>query len=307
MDLLKIFKALADDTRLRIIRLLIKNSFTVNEIIFVIGGRQSNISHHLKILLDAALVTNKKEGSQIYYKLNDQTFDQLYPELKRLISVNKETFSFYPEDKQRRNIILEKRKKIAEEYFENLHEEDSRSLNELLNQIYHVEDYLSFFQPRCKSLLDIGCGNGRYLPKLAHYSEQVIGMDSSPRLLQLADHLAQENQLKYQLKTADITKIPLADQSIDGAFINMVLHHISEPEGALQEVSRIMTNKGKLLLIEFLEHNDDSMREKYADLWLGFSKTELTKWLENNQFTVNQEVVKELNEYKVIIFMAEKN
>ena len=60
MKLLKIFKALAEETRLRIISVFLNGSFNVNEVFFIVGGKQSNISHHLKILSECGLLLSKR-------------------------------------------------------------------------------------------------------------------------------------------------------------------------------------------------------------------------------------------------------
>ena len=70
MEITKLLKALGDETRFRIIQILRSGTYTVNEILFVVGGRQSNVSHHLKILSDTGLVESKKEGMWIYYRLS---------------------------------------------------------------------------------------------------------------------------------------------------------------------------------------------------------------------------------------------
>ena len=150
---------------------------------------------------------------------------------------------------------------------------------------------------------------------LAEYSEKIIGFDSSPSMLQLSEHICSKNNLNYELKLGDIQQLPFDAGSIDGVFINMVLHHISDPSSALKEISRILSKKGKILLIELLSHQNESMRNKYADLWLGFSENELIKWLKQADFTITDKIVKEKSkdasnkepDLKAIIILGEKN
>jgi len=163
--------------------------------------------------------------------------------------------------------------------------------------------------------MDIGCGTGRNLPILAEYSEKIIGFDSSPSMLQLSDHICSKNSLNYELKLGDIQQLPFVDENIDGVFINMVLHHLSEPLKAIKEISRVLTKNGKILLIELLSHQNENMRNKYADLWLGFSEHELIKWLKQSNFTITKKIIKEKNNevmdqqtdnFKAIIILGEK-
>lgn len=68
----KIFKALSDETRLRILKMLEQRPLCVCEIQFILKGSQPNVSHHLKTLAEAGLVEWKKDGLWIDYRLPDK-------------------------------------------------------------------------------------------------------------------------------------------------------------------------------------------------------------------------------------------
>jgi len=74
----KISKALADPNRLQILKSLHKNKACMycSEINDLIELAQPSISHHLKQLTDAELVTAEKEGREVKYTLNNKTIDQ---------------------------------------------------------------------------------------------------------------------------------------------------------------------------------------------------------------------------------------
>ena len=65
-------KALADDTRQRIMSVCCCCELSVNEIVEKIGYSQPTISHHLAILRDAGLVDIREEGKQTFYTLNQE-------------------------------------------------------------------------------------------------------------------------------------------------------------------------------------------------------------------------------------------
>ncbi len=69
-EYLKIFKALGDKTRLRIVMMLKVKSMCVCEIREIIGSSMSTISNHLKILKEANLIDFQKEERYINYELN---------------------------------------------------------------------------------------------------------------------------------------------------------------------------------------------------------------------------------------------
>ncbi len=65
----KVFKALSDETRLRVLKLLEVRPLCVCEIQHILKGSQPNVSHHLKTLHEAGLVESEKSGLWISYRL----------------------------------------------------------------------------------------------------------------------------------------------------------------------------------------------------------------------------------------------
>lgn len=70
-ELLSVFKALSDETRLRILKLLENGELCVCHIVAAVDMSQSKISFHLKILRDAGLVKDRREGKWMHYRLNE--------------------------------------------------------------------------------------------------------------------------------------------------------------------------------------------------------------------------------------------
>ncbi len=70
-ELSKVFKALSDETRLRIVKLLENGELCVCHIVAAVDMSQSRISFHLKILKEAGLVKDRREGKWMHYRLNE--------------------------------------------------------------------------------------------------------------------------------------------------------------------------------------------------------------------------------------------
>ena len=70
IDCVAFCKALADDTRQRILELLLEREMSVGEIVDAFATSQPTISHHLSVLKQFGLVTSRKEGKQVFYALN---------------------------------------------------------------------------------------------------------------------------------------------------------------------------------------------------------------------------------------------
>lgn len=76
------FKALADPKRLELLKLICeKGSVCVCDLVEEMDMPQSKLSYHLKILLNAELLTKETKGTWSYYALNN-------PEIKRLIAAD---------------------------------------------------------------------------------------------------------------------------------------------------------------------------------------------------------------------------
>jgi DNA-binding transcriptional ArsR family regulator len=69
-------KAIADETRQEIMKILCCEWLSVNNVVEALGGRvnQPTVSHHLKLLAEAKLVHVRQEGRQRFYSLNQEYF-----------------------------------------------------------------------------------------------------------------------------------------------------------------------------------------------------------------------------------------
>lgn len=70
-DLADFFKVFGDETRLRILYVLLSSEMCVYDIASVLGMSQSAISHQLRVLKQMDLVKNRREGKTIFYSLAD--------------------------------------------------------------------------------------------------------------------------------------------------------------------------------------------------------------------------------------------
>jgi len=80
-ECIPVLKALADETRWRIVRELLKKSLTVSELTQRLRVNQYNVSKHLRILREAGIVTAEKQGKNLHCAVD--------PEMKQKIARNK--------------------------------------------------------------------------------------------------------------------------------------------------------------------------------------------------------------------------
>jgi len=72
------YKALGDETRLKVLQMLTEKEMCVCEIIDRLDISQPAVSHHLKILKQAGLVTDSRDGKWVYYSLNGGVFEDIF-------------------------------------------------------------------------------------------------------------------------------------------------------------------------------------------------------------------------------------
>jgi len=74
---IELFHALSDETRLQIIELLQKGERCVCELTDTLDAAQSRLSFHLRVLRDAGIVRDRKDGRWVHYELNADAFEEV--------------------------------------------------------------------------------------------------------------------------------------------------------------------------------------------------------------------------------------
>ena len=124
---------------------------------------------------------------------------------------------------------------------------------------------------------DVGSGTGFIAAGLAPLVKEVICIDSSPEMLEVArQNLAGFPNVRFEV--ADGSCLPLPAESVDAAFANMYLHHMPDPLAAIMEMARILKPGGVLVITDEDKHENEWQRAEMADLWLGFERELIRTW-----------------------------
>ena len=275
--MIELFKALADPCRLRLVAVLLRGEFTVQELTQILGMGQSRISRHLKILTEAGVLSVKRQGTWSYYRAGEDNafFGAIRPAFERELDRLPER----RDDLSALTLALEARRKRSLEFFDR-HARQWDSLSRTLLPVPRYLDRLLALVPTVAALLEIGVGTGTLLPDLAGRATQVIGVDHSPAMLEEARRrLAADGQGGVELRLGEMTHLPLADGGAGCVVANMVLHHAADPQAVLHEIFRVLQPEGILVLADLARHEREWAREQLADQWLGFEEYELQGWL----------------------------
>ena len=81
MDQIKIFKALADQTRLDILKLLLAYNYCAKSLSRKLNVSEAAVSQHIKLLREVGLVTGEKRGYFIHYSINRDVINKLGNEI----------------------------------------------------------------------------------------------------------------------------------------------------------------------------------------------------------------------------------
>lgn len=122
----------------------------------------------------------------------------------------------------------------------------------------------------------VGTGTGFVAAGLAGRVARIIGIDDSTGMLAIAErNLAEIGASNVELRRGDIGSLPLADDSVDAAVANMVLHHAIDPASMLGEMARIVRPGGTVAICDEAQHPYTWMHEEHADVWLGFTEPQV--------------------------------
>ena len=91
-DLVKVFKALSDETRLKILLIISKRTICQKGISRHLGISESAVSQHIKVLKESGIVTVKKQGYSVIYVINDDCFKEAKFFLKMINDIEDDTF-----------------------------------------------------------------------------------------------------------------------------------------------------------------------------------------------------------------------
>lgn len=275
-----IFRALADETRRRTLTVLRQHELSVSELVSVLDQPQSTVSRHLRVLRDAAMIRDRRNGNAVMYSVptwasRPRDSDPLAG-LTEWLGRQRLPRSI----KSRLDSVLRRRRDMSRRFFD----EQGRQWDALRENSFGTQFQLEAFMallPDTWTVADIGTGTGYLLSSLARHFRKVTGVEPSDRMIEAARDRVEREQLKnVELRTGELEQLPISRASVDLAIAALVLHHVASPATAVSELRRITRQGGAVLLVEQLAHQSESFRTRMQDRWWGFEPGELITWLE---------------------------
>lgn len=274
-----VFRALADNTRQRLLQLLILEELNVSELVEVLGQPQSTVSRHLRVLKESGLVRDRRHGTAVLYSAarahatadDEGDADSLQSMMLEWLGVR----PVPPVVRERLDHVLHYRGSDASAFFNRVGKRWSELRREAFGSAFSTEAFVSLL-PREWIVADVGTGTGDLLPVLAANFQHVLAIDPADTMLGCARQRAAEHgadNVSFHLgKLADL---PIETASCDLAIAILVIHHVKNPTTALAELHRVVRPGGRVLIVEQELHEDQAFYERMKDLWWGFAPDEL--------------------------------
>jgi len=105
-------------------------------------------------------------------------------------------------------------------------------------------DSLRAWLPSSGRILEVGVGTGAVAATLHRDGYDIVGVDLSPAMLARA-----ADRLGARVAVADVHRLPLASDSMAGAYATWVLHVVADPAAVLAEVARVLRTGGVFVAI----------------------------------------------------------
>jgi ubiquinone/menaquinone biosynthesis C-methylase UbiE len=279
-----LLRLLADPTRLRLLLLLHEAELTVAELQEILGMGQSRISSHLAQLKRAGIVEHRRAGKHAYYgaaksSAGDDSTARVTELVRTLARENPES----AEDRTALKVVLRKRQDKTREYFDALAGRFGRSYVPGRSWQALTHSLIALLPPL--TVADLGAGEGTLAQLLAKTAKKVIAIDNSPKMVEFGGKLARKHGFKnLEYRLGDIEDPPIAETTVDLAFLSQALHHAIKPDRAVASAYHMLRKGGRVIILDLLSHQFEQARELYADHWLGFSEVELQAMLERAGF-----------------------
>ncbi len=276
-------RLIADPTRLRMMLLLEQEELSVAELQEIMGMGQSRISSHLAQLKRAGAVRDRRAGKNVYYGLFNAHRNGTRVRVQELVRTLVREIPEAPRDRTALKLALRKRQDKAREYFDELAGKFGRSY--VPGRSWEALAHTLITLLPALTVADLGAGEGTLSQLLAKTARKVIAIDNSPKMVEFASALAKKHGLKnLEYRLGDIQDPPVRKGSVDLAIFSQALHHAVRPERAIAAAHRMLSKKGRIVILDLLAHRFEKARELYADHWLGFSEVQLHGLLEEAGF-----------------------
>ncbi len=286
--------------------LLDREELTVAELAQVTRLAQPRVSTHLAKLREAGLVTDRREGVSVYYRINASSDSA---ELIHLWNVLRETLddALVKDDAEHLTEVLAHRASARnwpdavagdmERHYSpgRTWEATARAMVQLIET---------------GPVLDIASGDGVMGDLLAPIAESIDCVDISPKVVE-AGRTRVEKLNNVNFHQADMHELPFSDGRFDTVLMLHALTYSKQPDRALAEAARVLAPGGRLVAATLKKHRYTNEVKAYGHLNQGFKEAEITAMAEASGLCVKSckitSIERKTPNFKIITLLARKS
>jgi ArsR family transcriptional regulator len=272
-----LYRLLSDEGRLQILALCAEEELSVGELSQLLDSSQPQISRKAAPLRDAGLLGSRRDGTRTWLKATPAATDAVVSdalEEGRRLCTKDGSFAKLPG-------LVAVREARGQELFQEVPSDSAPSQVGSVH-LAHLAA-LSPLLPSTRLAVDVGTGEGVVLDVLAPLFKRVLAVDRSPaQLARCARRVAERGFHHVSLLQGSPEDVAVLERvhSAGGAdlvFASRVLHHASRPGQVILSLVKLLAPSGHLIVVDYLPHEKEQMREEQGDVWLGLSPKELSE------------------------------
>jgi ArsR family transcriptional regulator len=273
----RVFKTFSDPTRVRILSLLEREELAVQELMDVLGMAQSRVSRHLAILREAGLLEDRRDGTFVFYRFVApppgpwrDTWGVVVNSLRGDPTAERDAAALAR--------ALDARADRTRSFFDSVGPEWDALRKVFNDDALRARAIARLVDPEL-TVADIGTGTGILATELARLGIHVVAIDHSSRMLDAARAKIEGEALAgIELRQGEASQLPLDTAAADAALAHMVLHYLPSPGDAIREMTRVVKPGGSVVVVDFVRHQHEWMRQELGVTWLGFADDEVEGW-----------------------------
>jgi DNA-binding transcriptional ArsR family regulator/protein-L-isoaspartate O-methyltransferase len=274
----ELYRVLGEPVRLRLLALVATEELAVGELGDLLDESQPNVSRHLAALRKLGLLRERRQGTRVLVRLREGVAADAVVQdaLRAGGELCSDAFARLPE-------LIRQRDSASREFFGRAARAADGEVA-LPSELPAYLSALSWLLPKHALAIEVGTGDGRLLEVLAPLFQRVVAIDrEQAQLDRAAQRLARRGHSNVRLTCVDfgdsaaLHALPEFGQA-DVAVASRVVHHAPRPADALRSLRELVRPGGTVLVLDYAPHEDETMREEQADLWLGFSQDELLSY-----------------------------